>query len=274
MGPENSEVIALLDETWRTTADLCDGLDEAGFLTATDLPGWTVKDLLSHILGTERTLRGEAAPDIDAGGDHVRNDLGAFNERWVESLRSSSGAEILAQFRQVTEAQAADRSRLSADELAALVSTPFGEMSLEQWLDVRLFDCFSHEQDIRRALHRPGNLDGALARRAVQRGAAALPRAAGRAARGMPEGVRVETVVEGAAGGRWVVRVTGGRGALDPDAPAAKTADAGLRTDADVFLRLVWGRVSADRAERGGELFLLGDVDLARRTAAGLNITP
>ena len=274
MGPQQSEVVALLDETWRSTADLCGGLDEAGFLTATDLPGWTVKDLLSHILGTERTLRGEAPPDIEAGGDHVRNDLGAFNERWVESLRSSSGAEVLAQFREVTGAQVADRSQLSPDELAALVPTPFGEMPLEQWLDVRLFDCFSHEQDIRRALHRPGNLDGALARRAVLRGVSALPRAAGRAARGMPDGVRVETVVEGVVGGRWVVGVTGGRGALEADAPAADTVDAGLRTDADVFLRLVWGRVSADQVERAGELLLRGDVDLARRTAAGLNITP
>ena len=274
MGSEPNEVVALLDETWRTTAGLCDGLDEAGFLAATDLPGWTVKDLLSHILGTERTLRGEAAPDIDAGGDHVRNDLGAFNERWVESLRSSSGSQVLALFRQVTSAQAADRSRLSAEELAAVVPTPFGEMPLEQWLDVRLFDCFSHEQDIRRALHRPGNLDGALARRAVLRGVSALPRAAGRAARGMGDGVRVEAAVEGEVGGRWVVAVTGGRGALVDDAPAVETVDAGLRADADVFLRLVWGRVSPDRVESGGELFLWGDVDLARRTAAGLNITP
>lgn len=268
-----NQTVAGLDETWRTIANLCAGLDEAGFLTPTDLPGWTVKDVLSHILGTERSLRGETPPDLDAVGDHVRNDLGAFNERWVDSLRRLSGAEVLAQFREVTEAQAADRYRLTAEELAALGPTVFGEMSLEQWLDVRLFDSFSHEQDIRRALHRAGNLDGEPARRAVLRGVSVLPRAVGKAARGMPDGVRFETLVDGAVGGRWVVVVSGGRGALE-DAPLKGGCDAGLRADADAFLRLVWGRVTAERAEHDGGLTVSGDGDLARRVAAGLNITP
>lgn len=273
MAQEPNQTVAGLDATWRTIANLCAGLDEAGFLTPTDLPGWTVKDVLSHILGTERSLRGETPPDLDAVGDHVRNDLGAFNERWVDSLRRLSGAEVLIQFREVTEAQAADRYRLTAEELAALGPTVFGEMSLEQWLNVRLFDSFSHEQDIRRALHRPGNLDGEPARRAVLRGVSVLPRAVGKAARGMPDGVRFEAVVDGAVGGRWVVAVSGGRGALE-DAPLEGGFAAGLRADADAFLRLVWGRVTPEVAEHDGGLTVSGDGDLARRVAAGLNITP
>ena len=273
MAGEPNQTVASLDQTWRTIADLCSGLDEAGFLTPTGLPGWTVKDILSHILGTERSLRGEMPPDIDARGDHVRNDLGAFNERWVESLRQSSGAEVLVQYREVTETQAADRYRLTPEELAALGPTVFGEMSLEQWLNVRLFDSFSHEQDIRCALNRPGNMDGEPARRAVLRGVSVLPRAVGKAARGMPDGVRFETVVDGAAGGRWVVVVTGGRGALE-DPPLQGSFDAGLRADADSFLRLVWGRVSPEVAEHDGGLVLTGETGLARRVAAGLNITP
>jgi hypothetical protein len=149
----------------------------------------------------------------------------------------------------------------------------FGEMSLEQWLNVRLFDSFSHEQDIRRALHRPGNLDGEPARRAVLRGVSVLPRAVGKAAREMPDGIRFETMVDGAAGGSWVVVVTGGRGAME-DAPREGGVDAGLRADADAFLRLVWGRVSPEIAEHDGGLTVSGDADLARRVAAGLNITP
>lgn len=272
-GAPMNQTVASLDATWQTIAGLCAGLDEAGFLTRTDLPGWTVKDLLSHILGTERSLRGETPPDIDARGDHVRNDLGAFNERWVESLRGRTGAEVLAEFREVTEAQAAARHRLTVEELAAPVPTVFGEMPLEDWLNVRLFDSFSHEQDIRRALHRPGNLDGEPARRAVRRGAAVLPRAVGKAARGMPDGIRFETVVDGAVGGRWVVVVTGGRGALE-EVPRGGGFDAGLRADADAFLRLVWGRVTPEIAEHDGGLLVSGDGGLARRVAAGLNITP
>jgi len=273
MADEPNQTVASLDQTWRTIADLCADLDEEGFLTPTDLPGWTVKDVLSHILGTERSLRGETPPESDAVGDHVRNDLGAFNEDCVESLRGDSGAEVLARFREVTEAQAADRYRLTAEELAAPGPTVFGEMSLEAWLNVRLFDSFSHEQDIRRALHRPGNMDGEAARRALRRGYSVLPRAVGKAARGMPDGVRVETVVDGAGGGRFVVAVSGGRGALEEQPPEGGIG-AGLRADADAFLRLVWGRVTPEGAEHEGGLTLSGDVDLARRVAAGLNITP
>lgn len=271
--PEN-ETLVLMAQTWRTTADLCADLDERGFLTPTDLPVWTVKDVLSHIVGTERTLRGESVPDIDACGDHVRNALGAFNERWVDSLRGHSGAEVLATFRDVTEAQVADRARLTADELATPMQTPFGEMALVEFLGIRLFDSFAHEQDIRRALNRRGNLDGDVARVAVHRGASALPRAVGKAARGLPDGTGVEVVVDGEVGGRWVVVVTGGRGAMAGDEPDAGAVDAGLRAGPDAFLRLVWGRVSPDLLERDGSLVLSGDVDLARRAAVGLNITP
>lgn len=273
MADQPNQTVACLDQTWRTIAGLCADLDEAGFMTPTELPGWTIKDVLSHILGTERSLRGEMPPDIDAAGDHVRNDLGAFNERWVESLRAHSGAEVLAQFREVTEAQAADRYRLTAEELAEPGPTVFGEMPLEQWLDVRLFDSFSHEQDIRRTLHRPGSMEGEPARRAVLRGVSVLPRAVGKAARGMPDGIRFEAVVDGVVGGRWVVTVSDGRGALEEEPPEGGVS-AGLRADADAFLRLVWGRVTPEGAERGGGLTLSGDTGLARRVALGLNITP
>jgi uncharacterized protein (TIGR03083 family) len=266
-----SQTVELLDETWRAIAALCEGLTEAELLTPTDCPGWSVKDILSHILGTERTLRGETAPDVDAGGDHVKNDLGRFNEQWVESLRSSPGAEVLAEFRDVTAAQTRARRRLGAAEMDEVVFTPFGEMPLASWLDIRLFDCFSHEQDIRHALGRPGNLDGGAAARALHRGVAALPRAVGRAARGMPDGTRAQVVVEGDLGGSWEVEVTGGRGAM---AEAAGSVDASLRADLDTFLRLLWGRVAVDHAESEGGLVVTGDTSLGRRIAAGLNVMP
>ena len=268
--------VELLDQTWQSIAGLCSGLDEAGFLTPTDCPGWTVKDLLSHILGTERTLRGEAVPDIDADADYVRNDLGRLNERWVATLRDLPGTAVLSDFRDVTAARTADLRRLDAAALNETVPTPFGEMTQDRWLNVRLFDCFSHEQDIRRALARPGNLGSEPAHRALQRGVRGLPRAVGRAARGMPDGTWVEVAVDGADGSPWLVTVADGRGALLAPADGAPDGapDAALGMDLETFLLLVWGRVAPEIAEDGGRLRLRGDLDLGRRVAAGLNLTP
>jgi uncharacterized protein (TIGR03083 family) len=272
MAEAGAATVELLDQTWRIIAGLCAGLDEAEFLTPTDCPGWSVKDILAHILGTERTLRGEPVPEVEAGGDHVRNALGAFNERWIVARHGTPGPAVLAEYREVTEAQTAARRRLTAAELAEEVPTPFGLMPLALFLEVRLFDCFSHEQDIRRALGRPGNLDGEVARRAAERGVRGLARAAGKAARDQPDGTRVELAVHGAEGSPWAIVVSGGRGA--PAAADAAAATAALRMDLDTFLRLVWGRVSPEAVEADGGLRLSGDLGLARRVAALLNITP
>lgn len=270
-GATGTETVELLDQTWRTIAGLCEGLDEAGFLTPTECPGWTVKDILSHILGTERSLRGEPAPAVDGAGDHVKNDLGRFNELWVESRRSVTGREVLADFREVTAAQTAERRRLSEADMEAPVFTPFGEMPLADWLDIRLFDCFSHEQDIRHALRRPGGLDGGAAQRALRRGVSSLPRAVGRAARGMRDGTRGQLAVEGELGGAWEVEVRGGRGRLSDPTGAP---DASLRADLDTFFRLLWGRLTVEDAEAEGRLVLSGDAELGRRIGAGLNVMP
>lgn len=267
-----SASVELLNETWSAIATLCADLDERGFLTSTDCPGWTVKDVLSHILGTERSLRGEPAPEAEVGGDHIRNHLGRFNERWVASRRSLPGSAVLAEFLMVTAEQTQARRCLTREELAAPTPTPFGEMPMETWIDTRLFDCFSHEQDIRRALGRPGGLAGAAADRAVQRGAVRLPRTVGRALRGSPDGTRIEVVIDDDPDCRWLVEIRSGRGELADG--AAGRADATLSMDRETFLCLIWGRWTAKRAEASGRLALTGDAGLARLAASNLTITP
>lgn len=51
-------IVDLLDEAWTSISELCGELDEAMWDLPTDLPGWSVKDNLSHIVGTRRTRCG------------------------------------------------------------------------------------------------------------------------------------------------------------------------------------------------------------------------
>ena len=80
---DKSEVLSGLFAVWDSIDALLDGLPESGWQAATPLPGWCVKAVASHIIGTESFLAGVAAPqpDIDVSAlEHVRNDVGVLNE--------------------------------------------------------------------------------------------------------------------------------------------------------------------------------------------------
>ena len=97
------QTVAALRGIWSSLGELLGELSDDEWSAASPLPGWTVQDTVSHIIGTEAMLLGKSSPDeIDRDANpHVKNDIGAFNEAWVESLRSLSPSEMLSRFREV-----------------------------------------------------------------------------------------------------------------------------------------------------------------------------
>ena len=76
-----------LAETWGSLADACHELSSTEWALPTECPGWDVKDQLSHLIGIERSIMGEAAPVWDSPlGPHVKNDFAVVNEPWVASV--------------------------------------------------------------------------------------------------------------------------------------------------------------------------------------------
>jgi uncharacterized protein (TIGR03083 family) len=122
-----------------------------------------VQDNVSHIVGTEAMLSGEAGPNVEIDREattHVRNDIGAFNEQWVEALRAESPSEVLARFRALTSARLATLEAMTDEEWNAESFTPAGKDTYGRFMQIRVFDCWLHEQDIRDALGRPGHETG------------------------------------------------------------------------------------------------------------------
>ncbi|GIT00731.1 MAG: hypothetical protein CM1200mP26_24430 [Acidimicrobiales bacterium] len=99
---DRDHILGGLAEIWTEWSDWAEGLTEGDWATPSRCPGWTVQDNLAHIIGTERMLRGETAPDVEFPTDHLKNAIASGNEQWVESMRSMSGAEVLADFRTVS----------------------------------------------------------------------------------------------------------------------------------------------------------------------------
>ncbi len=92
-----------LRETWAGLAEACYELSDTEWALETECPGWDVKDQLSHLIGIERALMGEAAPAWDGPyGDHVQNDFARSNEPWIAVRRPFPGATVRAEFVEVT----------------------------------------------------------------------------------------------------------------------------------------------------------------------------
>jgi len=58
--------VTALTDVWDRLDALLSGLDDDEWTLPTNLPGWTVQDIVAHIIGTEEMLRGNApATEID-----------------------------------------------------------------------------------------------------------------------------------------------------------------------------------------------------------------
>src|SRR5690606_11303903 len=114
---------------WDTIDALLAGLSDADWDAPTSLPGWQVRDIVAHLIGTESMLLGIAAPQPDADVTalgHVHNDIGAFNERWVIHLRDESPAAMLQRFREVTGRRRTMLTKMIPEAWGALTRTPAG----------------------------------------------------------------------------------------------------------------------------------------------------
>jgi uncharacterized protein (TIGR03083 family) len=267
-----ARAVEALDDVWDRLDALLGDLDDAEWTKPTSLPGWRVRDVVAHVIGTESMLLGDSAPDIEvAGADHVRNDVGRFNEQWVVSMADRPPTEVLARFRdRVARRREALRSM---DEATwdAEGFTPIGAETYGRFMRIRTFDTWLHEQDVRDAVGRPGGEGGPAAELALEEMVAALGFIVGKKA-GAPPGSRVALELTGPAGRSIYVEVPEGEGARatvvdELSAPATVT----LCLPVSVFAHLAGGRV--DPATVGQQVEIAGDTELGTRIVANLAYT-
>src|SRR5262249_37313770 len=161
-------------------------------------------------------------------------DLRGRLELPVDRRRDRPASAVLAEF-----AGMVDRRIPQLRELAASGADPevdsqiWGRRPLFRLLPVRIFDLWTHEQDIRRATGRPGGLDSPGAAASCRFLTKALPFMVGRA--GLPDGAAVRFEVTG----EQEIHQTVGDGT-----PAVT-----VRMDWETFARLAGGRVAPDQAK-------------------------
>ncbi|MGH9012840.1 MAG: maleylpyruvate isomerase family mycothiol-dependent enzyme [Acidimicrobiia bacterium] len=269
MGESDRELVDRLEEVWRSVEQLCAGLDEAEWKTETECPGWSVQDNIAHLIGIESTIMGRAAPDHTPPElPHIKNDVGRRNEVWVDSRRDRSGAEVLAEFRGIIDQRLTTLRRMTDADFGAESWTPAGPGTVRDLLPFRIFDSWAHEQDIRRALDRPGNLDTPVGGLSLDRVAGAMPFVVGKKVK-PPDGTTVVFDVTGPAGRVVSVGMDGGRGKALDEAPTDPSVR--LTMDTDTFVRLGMGRGDPAEILASGAVQLDGDEPLGRKIVEEMN---
>lgn len=266
--PIPTDTIETLGEVFATISQLGAQLNESQWKTATDLPGWTVQDNLSHLVGIERMLHGLPATSHKATpAAHVKNPIGEANENEIDSRRNLTGAAVLAEWNDIAAQRMAALRSADAAYFEAPAMTPTGPGTVADFLSIRILDCWVHEQDMRRAVGIEGNLGGRAAEHTVDRLIRTVPIVVGKRA-ATPDGRSVIIDVTGGVRRHIVCTVSDGRAAVtdvEPEAPLAR-----ITMDTEAFLVLATGRRSADLL--GGRIEYAGDVKHGQRVTAALNM--
>ncbi len=256
--------IALLETVWGSIAALGADLTEEQWDTATECPGWSVRDQVSHIIGLERMLAGldTEPPATDGELDGVA----AFNEAQIAPRRSRPGAEVLAEMNDICAQRLEMLRSMPAEKWDEVGFTPVGEGPYRMFMQVRAFDCWVHEQDMRRALGIPGHLSGPVVDFCLDWHARNMGYVVGKKV-GAPEGSSVVFDIDGDAESPRAVAVVDGRAkpTPPPDNPTVT-----IRADVDTYNALCCGRTDAANALNSGLVALNGDLDLGQQVVLNL----
>jgi len=265
----DQDLVDRLEEVWASIDSMCANLTEAQWKTPTDLPGWSVQDNVVHISGIESSILGRPAPEHtppDYG--HVKNEVGQRNEVWIDSRRSWSGADVLEEFREVTSTRLAQLRGFTGADFDGESWTPAGPGTVRDLLPFRIFDSWAHEQDIRRAIDQPCDLDSPVADLAFERVVSALPYVVGKKV-GPPDGTTVVFDLSGARTATIAIGVEGGRAKPLSSPPEKPTVT--LAMDAQTLACLGLGRWDPSTSLEAGQVKVAGDDELGRAIVGQMN---
>lgn len=254
---------------WRAVNDftsLLEELDSEDWAEPTDLPGWSVHDVAAHTAHLEAILAGAPEETIDVGEvAHANGLMGLYTEQGVVARRERSPDELITEIR---ESATSRHTALLADPPTDGSAAPpivFGGLPWDQntLLRNRPLDVWMHEQDVRRAVGRPGNLDTPPADHTIAYMSEALGVIVGK--RVAPSaGTTVALAVEGCAPSAVEVGEDGrARSVEAPSDPSVR-----IELGREAFIVTAGGRRTPE-----GVVFQ-GDAELGQRVVDAFRTTP
>jgi uncharacterized protein (TIGR03083 family) len=281
MAAETYDLRTLLDsweQTLRAVSTLGRVVTAEQWEAPTECPGWSTGDVVRHLSWIEGFLAGRRDPEheIDwARFPHVDGDFARMTETGVDVRRALSQVDACNELESLIDVRLAQIMSLDDLSLDSEVMGVFGSLvPLERLLRIRIFDSWTHLQDVRRSVGHPGD----LATPGAQVSALQMARSTSYVlARG----------IEAPAGTTWRVRVTGPiaferwagidddlRGHDIDEVSRPDEPTLALETDWETYARLGAGRLDVTAPEVLARARVTGDADLAARVLESLAITP
>lgn len=148
-GPLGDPSVPLVRQRRRLGA-LLSSLDETQWATASRCEGWTVRDVVAHLVGTDQfwflsataALAGTPTRFLD-GFDPV-----ATPARMVDAMADVEPAQVLASYLEGVEALAAVLTGLDETQWSTPAEAPPGHIALHAMARHALWDAWVHERDI------------------------------------------------------------------------------------------------------------------------------
>lgn len=269
---DQERLAGYIDVWWQAIHDftaLLEEVPEEEWSTPTDLAGWDVRAVAAHTAHLESILAGAPEETAEVGEPpHVTGLMGLYTEIGVVNRRKASPDAIINEIRSAATQR---HTALLADpptDASAKPERVFGGVPWD-WqtlLRNRPLDVWMHEQDVRRAVGRPGNLDSPAARHTTDYLAEAFGYVLAKKA-GAPAGTTAVLEVEGSAPVAFTVN-DAGRGEQLPEVLDDVTVR--LSMDRETFIVLAGGR----RAAAPGAVRVSGDPGLGQRLVERMATTP
>ncbi len=252
-------------QAWRGSArdvlDLLPTLSDQDWSQPTDCPAWTVHDVAAHLAHLEAVLAGhDTSHRPGEDGNAVAAD---FTQAGVEDRAGRAPDELIEEFRAAVDARIEALDPLP-DPGGMPDVTVSARWTWEVLLRNRVVDVWVHEQDIRRAVNRPGSLGSDGAKVTTHTLAAGMPFVLGKRV-APPVGTSVVWTLTGEVP-MELGAVIGDDGRATNDVRDAPTAR--LTMTSDAFTTLAAGRRTPDQVD----VEIAGDDDLASSVLAAMSV--
>ncbi len=269
---DRERLAGYVDVWWEAIDDftrLLEALPAHEWETPTDLAGWDVHACAAHTAHLEAVLSGapEETVQVDPG-PHVASLSQAYTEQGVVARRDATPDALINEIRESATKRRTFLVTDPPDDATEMPPRTPGDIpwNWQTLLRNRPLDVWMHDQDVRRAVGRPGGLDNAPARHTTDyllegMGMVLAKRAAA------ASGSTLVVEVDGSSPVAFGISDSGRGGAL-PEVPADPTVR--LRMDRETFIVLAGGR----RTAADVNVAVTGDEDLAARILAGMALTP
>lgn len=260
---ELARIMANYEAVWQSIDQLLGTMTDDDWAVPSTCPGWTVKNVLEHLSGAEHVLSGWLPTSAD---DPLP--FAAIAD-YLSEAQGRSGAALAAEYRAIINRRREELNTLTEADFARASPTPVGPATYGRFMDIRVFDFWVHERDMRLPLARPAASEsGPAAERSVEEVAMSIGYIMGKKA-GIPDGHSIAVHLTGPIERDLFVAVDGRAKVVDSlDAP-----DVTVSTDSTTFVLLACGRIDPEVEIAAGRIRWTGDTDLGGRAARNLRFT-